>query len=175
MNVSLEDMENYIPKLTIEVNLVFAQTDDSAGTFDCHVSPESYEDCSQAACEAVAAAFRDLLAKRLAMAGYTGGTDEESLEALVTETFGMSTEEYLSACGPKLLPALEELQAQHDGGGAYETAEGILTRRFEEDGAVITRTEQYIRQDGSLILMEAADGDTSGRSSDAYPVIYTLR
>lgn len=175
VSVSLEDMESRMSELTIEVNLTFAQADQSAGTFVCQVSPESYEACRQKAYAALTAAFHELLAKRLSMAGYAGGTDGEAIEALVAETFGMSTEAYLLACGPELLPALEELQAQYDGGGAYETAEGILTRRFEEDGAVVTRTEIYIRQDDRLILMGETDAGSSGLSSDEYPVIYTLR
>lgn len=175
VSVSLEDMESYIPKLTMRVELTFAQDGNSAGTFVCNVSPESYASCNQAAHEALAAAFRDLLAERLRMAGYTGGTDEETLETLVTETFGMSTEEYLAACGPKLLPSLEELQSQYDGNGTYETVEDILIRRFEEGGAVITKTEIYLRRDDSLILLEADDAGSQAFSSDEDPVVYTLR
>lgn len=175
VSVSLEEMETDMDRLTIRVDLTFAQDGDSTGTFSCNVSPESYEICRQTAYEALAAAFRDLIAERLHMAGYTGGTDEETIEALVTATFGMSTEEYVAACGPKLLPSLEELQSQYDGSGAYEMAEDILTRRFEEDGAVITKTEILIRQDDSLILLEETAADSSAAVSDDYPVVYTLR
>lgn len=175
VSVSLEEMETDMNGLTIQVDLTFTQDGDSAGAFACHVSPESYEVCRQAANGALAAAFRECLAERLHMAGYTGGTDEKTIEALVTETFGMSTEEYLAACGPELLPSLEDLQSQYDGSGAYETAEDMLTRRFEEDGTVITKTEIYILQDGSLLLLEAEDADSQGFSSGEYPIVYTLR
>lgn len=175
VSVSLEEMETDMDGLTIQVELTFKQDQDSAGTFSCHVSPESYEACRQAAYEALTAAFRELLAERLHMAGYTGGTDEEAVEALVTKTFGMSTEEYLTACGPELLPSLEELQSRYDGSGDYETAEDILTRRFEEDGAVITKTESFIRQEGSLILLKAVDADSQTFSSGEYPMLYILR
>ena len=109
------------------------------------------------------------------MAGYTGSTDEEALEALVVETFGMSTEEYLAASVPGLLPLFDTLQARFDGGGIYEITEGVLTRRFEEEGTVVTRTETCIRQDGQLILLEETGADSSVVSSDEYPVVYTLR
>lgn len=109
------------------------------------------------------------------MAGYTGSTDEEALEALVVETFGMSTEEYLAASVPGLLPLLDTLQARFDGGGTYEITEGVLTRRFEEEGTVVTRMETCIRQDGQLILLEETGADSSVVSSDEYPVVYTLR
>ena len=175
VSVTLEDMEDRMGGLIVQVDLIFEQTESAAGTFVCHVSPESYEACNQAAYEALAAAFRELLAERLHMAGYTGGTDEETLEALVTETFGMATEEYLAACGPKLLPSLEELQSQYEGNGTYEMAEDILTRRFEEDGAVITKTEIYLRRDDSLILLEADEADSQAFSSGEYPMVYTLR
>lgn len=175
VSFSLEDMKSYMPTLTVIVNLSFGQTDGTAGTFSCKVSSESYEACNQSAYAALAAAFHDLLAKRLSMAGYAGGTDEEAIEALVTETFGMSTKAYLRSYGPKLLPSLQELQAQYDGGGSYERTEDILTRRFEEDGTVVTKTEIYIWQDESLILMGETDADPSDLFSNEYPVVYTLR
>lgn len=167
VSVSLAEMETYMQGLDVEVNLTLEQTARSAGNFHCYVQTESYNACSQAAYEAFAAAFQELLAERLRMAGYTGGTDRENLEALVMESFGMSTVSYLMSCGPELLPPLEELQAQYDGSGTYEVTEDILTRQFEE-GQIITKTECYIRKDSSLILSEEFD-------MEHCPVIYTLR
>ena len=175
VSLSLEETEAYIPELTVRVDLSFAQTVDAAGTFYCSVSPESYEACLQTAYGALRTAFHDLLAERLHMAGYTGSTEEEALEALVVETFGMSTEEYLAASVPGLLPLFDTLQARFDGGGTYEITEGVLTRRFEEEGTVVTRMETCIRQDGQLILLEETGADSSVVSSDEYPVVYTLR
>lgn len=166
VSISLEDMESYMQGLTIEVNLTFEQTANSAGTFHCNILPESYDACNQAAYEAFAAAFQDLLIERLRMAGYTGSTDEESMEALVTETFGMPTVSYLMSCGPKLLPPLEDLQTQYDGSGTYQTEGNILTRQFDDGWQVITKTECYIRKDASLILYEESDLDST---------IYTLQ
>ena len=94
VSVSLEDMESYMQGLTIQVNLTMEQTGRSAGIFQCNVSQESYDACRQAAYEAFAAEFQELLAERLRMAGYTGSTDEEAVEELVIETFGMSTVSY---------------------------------------------------------------------------------
>lgn len=173
VSVSPEDMDSYMQGLTIQVNLTFEQTEHYAGTFRSRVSPESYEACDQAAYEALAVAFQKLAAERLRMAGYTGSTDEEAMEALVIESFGMSTVSYLRSCGPALLPSLEELQAAYDGSGTYEAADGILTRQFEEDGFVITKAECYIRQDSHLIFTEESDAD-SDLISDFYPMIYTL-
>ena len=157
VSVSLEDMESSMRKLTIQVDLALEPTTDFGGTFHCSILPESYDVCKQAAYEAFAAAFRELLTERLRLAGYTGGTDREDIEALVTETFGMSTVSYLMACGPALLPSLEDLQAQYDGSGTYEAAEGILTRRYD-NGA--TKTEHYVWEDSSLVLSgeEGSDG-----------------
>lgn len=173
VSVSLEDMETRMQGLTIQVNLIFEQTARSEGVFHCSIDPESYDVCRQSAYEAFATAFRELLAERLRMAGYTGSMDEEALEALVTETFGMSTDAYLTSYAPGLLPALEELQAQYDGSGTYETAEDVLTRQFEE-GAVTTKAESYIRKNASLILSEEIGSVPAGFSSDDYPVAYTL-
>ncbi|MCM1065203.1 MAG: hypothetical protein NC420_12215 [Eubacterium sp.] len=174
VSVSLEDMQLYMQDLTIQVNMTLEQTARSGGTFRCHVPPESYDACRQAAYEALAAAFRELLAERLHMAGYTGRTDEEAVEALVTETFGMSTVAYLMAYGPALLPSLEELQAGYEGSGTYEAAEGILTRQFDAGGPVETEAERYIRQGSSLILSEETGSVNAGSFFDRYPVIYTL-
>lgn len=168
VSISLEDMEEYMQGLTIEVNLTLEQTGNSEGTFHSNILPESYDACNQAAYEAFAAAFRDLLTERLLMAGYTGNTDKEAIEALVTETFGMSTVSYLKSCAPQLLPSLEDLQAQYDGSGAYKTAEGILTRQFDDGQTATAKTEYYIRKDSNLILYEESDSSLS-------PVIYTLQ
>lgn len=173
--VSLEDMNSYMQGLTIRVNLTLEQTERSAGTFQCNVSPESYEVCNQAAYEAFAAAFQELLAERIRMAGYTGSTDREAMEALVIETFGMSTVSYLMSCGPALLPSLEELQAAYDGSGTYEAAENILTRQFDTGESAITKAEYYIRKDSHLILSVEMDSAPTGLFSDYYPMIYTLK
>lgn len=174
VSISPEDMESYMQNLTIQVNLTLEQTAPSAGTFHSNVLPESYDACNQAAYEAFAMAFKDLLAERLRMAGYTGGTDREAVETLVVETFGMSTVSYLMSCGPNLLPSLEDLQIQYDGSGTYEATEGILTRRFNADWPVATRAEHYIWEESNLILSEEIDSDATGLFLDYYPMIYTL-
>lgn len=174
VSVTLEELGGYMQDLTVQVNLTFEQTARSEGTFRCNVLPESYDACNQAAYEAFAAAFRRLTAERLRMAGYGGDTDEEAVEALVFETFGMSTVSYLMSCGPALLPSLEELQSQYDGNGTYKAAEGILTRQFDADGSDAAKTECYIRKGSSLILSEEAGSVTQAGFSDHYPVLYIL-
>lgn len=174
VSVTLEELGGYMQDLTVQVNLTFEQTARSEGTFRCNVLPESYVACNQAAYEAFAAAFRKLTAERLRMAGYGGDTDEEAVEALVLETFGMSTVSYLMSCGPALLPSLEELQSQYDGNGTYKAAEGILTRQFDVDGSDAAKTECYIRKGSSLILSEEAGPVTQAGFSDHYPVLYIL-
>ncbi len=174
VSVSLEDVEGHVQDLKVRVCLTLEQTARSRGTFRCSVLPESYDACRQAAYEAFAAAFRELLAERLRMAGYAGGMDEETIEGLVVETFGMSTVSYLMSCGPKLLPSLEELQAQYDGSGTYETTGGILIRRFETGGAA-TKEERYIRQEDSLVLSGTSDAGSAGPSWFRYPVVYTIQ
>lgn len=156
VSVSIEDMESYMQDLTIQVNLTFEQTARSEGTFHCNVSKESYGACKQAAYEAFAFAFQELLAERLHMAGYIDDADREEIEALVTETFGMSTVSYLMSCGPALLPSLEDLQTRYDGSGNYEVTEGILTRQFDAGQNTDTKAEYYIINDNNLILSEEA-------------------
>lgn len=165
VSLTLEDMESRMPDLTIQVRLTLEQTARSEGTFQCRILQESYDACDQAAYEAFAGAFQELLTERLRMAGYTGDTDSAAVEELVAETFGMSTISYLMTCGPELLPPLEELQAGYDGSGVYETSEGVLTRVFDDGRPNAARQERYIRQGPDLVL--------SG-GSDAYPLIYTL-
>lgn len=157
VSVSLEDMESSMRKLTIQVNLTLEPTTELGGAFRGSVLPESYNVCKQAAYEAFAAVFRELLTERLCLAGYTGGTDREDIEALVTETFGMSTVSYLMTFGPALLPSLEDLQAQYGGSGTYEAAEGIFTRRYDNG---TTNTEHYVWENSNLVLSgeEGPDG-----------------
>lgn len=175
VSVSWQDMEGYMQGLEIQVEMKMEQTADTQGTFRCNISPESYEACNQAAYEAFAMAFRDLLAERLRMAGYTDSMDAEALEALVTETFGMSTVSYLMSCGPAMLPPLEELQAGYDGSGTYETLEGVLTRKFENDLPVAEKTEHYILTESNLILSEEAGSASPNSLLDRYPMIYMLK
>lgn len=174
VSVSMQDMESYMQGLNIEVQITFRQSARSAGTFQCNVLPESYDACSQAAYEAFASAFRNLLAERLRMAGYADSTDDEAVEALVSETFGLSTVSYLKSYGPQLLPSLEELQAQYDGSGAYQATEDMLIRQFDDGESVTTKSEHYIRRNSSLILTGEHDNDAQNYLMDHYPVIYTL-
>lgn len=177
VNISLEEMESYMQGLSIQVHLSFEKTIRAEGTFHCSIQPESYEACSQAAYESFATVFRELLAERLHLAGYMEDMDPEAVEALVTETFGMSTVSYLKTYGPALLPSLEELQAGYEGSGTYKTAEGVLTRQFDDKGAVVTRSECYIRKGSSLVLtaeMDSADPDSAWFAWEFYPVLYTL-
>lgn len=175
VSISLEEMKDYMQDLTIQVNLTLEQTDRWKGTFYCNILPESYDACNQAAYEAFAAVFQELLARRLRMAGYMGSTDKEAVEDLVTEAFGMSTVSYLMTYGPALLPSLEDLQAGYEGVGTYETEENILTRRFEGDGNDTIKVEYYIRKDSNLILSGEIGSASSGLFSDDYPIIYTLK
>lgn len=175
VSISLEEVEACMRDLTIQVNLTLEQTTDGGGNFYCHVVPESYDACYQATYEAFAAAFKELLMERLRMAGYTGGLDEETVENLVSETFGMPTEDYLISCGPALLPSLEDIQAQYDGRGTYEAAEGVFTRQYEAGRPVATRVEGYIWKDSHLILSADSGADSMEFLSDHYPIIYTLQ
>ena len=119
-------------------------------------------------------AFRELVAQRLRMAGYAGGTDRDAVEALVEQTFGMSTVSYLMSCGPALLPSLEELQAAYDGSGTYEAGEGILTRQFDAGGTAVSKMECYIREGSRLILSQGTDLVPLAADSEHYPMEYTL-
>ena len=159
--VSFQDVESGMQKLTVQINLELEATTGIEGTFRCSILPESYDMCEQAAYEAFAESFRELLAERLRMAGYTGGTDKEDIEVLVTETFGMSTVSYLMTYGPALLPSLEDLQAQYDGSGTYEIADGIMTRWYD-NGTI--KTENYVRENASLVLLGEEDSDGQGQS-----------
>lgn len=174
VSVSYEGMLSYMQELTMRVKMKMEQTDRAKGIFSCSISQEDYDACNQAAYEAFAVAFRELLTERINMAGYTGSTDGESIEALVMETFGMSTVSYLMSCGPALLPSLEDLQAEYGGSGTYETAEGILTRQFDNGASSAVKAEYYICADSHLILSGAVNSASSDSLFDDYPVIYTL-
>ena len=151
--------------LNMQLSMTFEQTARSEGTFHCSILPESYETCNRAAYEAFACAFRDLVAERLRMADYGGATNAEAVEALVAETFGMSTVSYLMSFGPALLP---------EGSGTYAVADDILTREFSGGESAVTRQERYIRENSTLILFEEIDSEPQGFLSDHYPVMYTL-
>ena len=173
VDVSIQDIEAHMQGLTVEMNLTLVQTAPSEGTFQCSVSPAHYDTCRQAAYDGFAAVFRELLAERLRMADYEGSTDEEAVETLVIETFGMSTADYLTACVPELLPSMEELQGRYDGSGTYQAKDGILTRQFDDADPAETIAVYYIRKEDSLILTGESDTDTQNMLPVDYPVIYT--
>lgn len=175
VSVSMKDMESYMQNLTIQVNLDMEQTARLEGTFRSGILPDSYDACNQAAYEAFASGFRELLGERLRMAGYEGGTGQEDVEALVVDAFGMSTVSYLMSYGPKLLPSLEELQAQYDGRGTYEVVEDMLVRQFDDGEPSEAKTEYYIRKDTSLVLSGEADSAASGSFYSHYPIVFTLK
>lgn len=175
VSVSLEDVQACMPELTVQVAMVLEQTAPREGTFRCNVLSESYDACEQAAYEGMAEVFHNLLAERLRMADYTGGTDRESVERLVAETFGMSTVSYMMAYGPKLLPALEDLQAEYDGSGTYAAEEEILTRQFESGQPGAVRREHYIWKGDSLLLAEQDQTAIPGVFPDHYPILYALK
>jgi len=175
VSVSPEEVKSCMQGLTIRVNMTMEQTARFQGTFHCAVSPDSYDACNQAAYEALAGEFRELVGQRLRMAGYEGETDQDAVEALTVDTFGMSTVSYLMSCGPALLPSLEELQARYDGSGVYEAAEEMLIREVETAGTVIRKEERYIRKENGLILLEEAGASSSDLFFDQYPIVYTLQ
>ena len=169
VSVTLEDVESCMEKLTVQVDLNLEATSNSEGAFHCGILPESYDVCEQTAYEAFAGVFRELLAERLHMAGYTGGTDKEDLEALVTETFGMSTVSYLMTFGPALLPSLEDLQERYDGSGTYEASEGTMIRRYD-NGTI--KIANYVRENSSLVLSVEEDSDGQGQEKHAILIFY---
>lgn len=171
VSVALEDVESCMGKITVQVQMTMEQTERFQGTFQCHILPESYDACRQKAYEGFAAAFRELLGERLRMAGCQGDTGDAAVEALVEETFGMSTVSYLMSCGPALLPSLEELQAQYDGSGTYTAEEGVLAREYEA-GSV--RMEDYIREDGRLVLFGETNPAASDAAAGSEPVVFIL-
>lgn len=175
VSFSLEEAEAYMQGLTVQVNMTMEQTERSKGRFSCSVIQDSYDACSRAAYEAFARAFLQLLGERLCMADYAGGTDRDAVEALVAETFGMSTVSYLMSYGPALLPSFEELQALYGGAGAYGAAGGILVRQFETGGETAVKEERYIRQDASLVLLGDPAAGSAGSSCVHAPLIYTLK
>lgn len=174
VSVPLEELETHMQGLSVRVELILEPAGHLQGAFRSNVLPESYDACNRAAYEAFAAVFRGIVAKRLYLAGYRGSTDREAVEALVTETFGMSTVDYLMSYGPALLPSLEELQALYGGAGTYKAEEGILVRQFD-GGADEAREERYIRGDTDLILYGEADSGDAGFLGKPYPLAYTLR
>lgn len=175
VSISLEDLQTYLQDLVIETDLYLEQTHSAAGTFHCRVLPESYEACRTAAYEGFAAAFQDILALRLHMAGYTGGTDPGSLEALTTQALGMSAIDYLMEYAPALLPSIEELQAQYDGSGIYESTDGTLIRQFSSGHNGSAIAEYYIWKGDTLVLTGSASDSSPDFSSVIYPVIYTRK
>jgi len=125
-----------------EIRVGVILTLNADGSWSQSVDTASYEEASDAAYAALSEGLRELLLLRIEAAGREAGSAEEA-EALIAETIGMSTEEYLRTYGPALLPPEEEFRSAYEGGGTY-TAEGNVLQRDE--------TEEYLVSEDMLVI-----------------------
>ena len=104
-----------LPRLQVTV-LLTLETD---GRWSCRVDEASYTAAQKQAEKALAVSLRELLRLRAAAAGRKAES-ADAMEARLEAALGMTGEQYLAKKGPALLPALDALQAEYDGGGSYE-------------------------------------------------------
>ncbi len=109
------DVGNRLPQIQIAVSLKL----DPDGNWSRQVDAGSYEAAQKSARQALASSLRELVILRAAAAGRSVRNPKQA-EALIADVIGMSGEQYLADYGPKLLPALEELQARYDGSGTWQ-------------------------------------------------------
>lgn len=117
------DPAAYIPELSVTVELVLGED----GTWSGRVDEDSYNEAVQKAYRGLEDSFEDLLITRVQASGREMESREEAAQS-IAETIGMSCAEYLRTYGPKLLPDLEELQAQYNGSGSWSAEKGVLLR-----------------------------------------------
>lgn len=139
------DVGDALPRLSVRVTLELHED----GAWSRSVESDDLAEAEAAANKALAASLRELLRLRVEDAGRPPVTAAEA-EERIQSALGLSTEEYLAARGPALLPDVETLRARFEGGGTYEI-EGA-TIRFDGDRAV-----RYLTDD-TLLVLSGAEG-----------------
>ena len=133
---------DYLPRLGVTVRLTLRED----GTWTRQIEDADYDAALLKAQQGLAKALTELLRLRIADAGRPPETAEQA-EARITAAIGMSSEAYMRAHGPALLPGLEELRAFYNGAGRY-SLEGQVLRL---DGEPL----RCLVDDGLLVLIGA--------------------
>ncbi len=138
------DAGDALPRLEATVLLTLGKD----GVWTRRLEESSVDAARVQAEEALAVSLRELLRLRTAEAGREAGSAEQA-ETRIQNALGMSTEHYLEAYGPALLPDIAQLHGRFEGSGSYEI-EGHTLRL---DG----RTARYLA-DERLLVLDGEDG-----------------
>ncbi len=184
------DMGDYLPELGISVTLTLNPN----GSWSRSLSETDYAEADLQAQNALATALTDLVVLRLRAAGvgvdvaaltrqaidspeggavtaevsgsgHTGTEQERATAAAyITQTVGMSPDQYIRTLGLALLPPLEQLQTELNGTGSF-TADGHFLTLAQGDGTSLTFG--YLTDENSLVFTNDAAGSST-------PTLFTL-
>lgn len=112
VKVIRESLEDY--DLICELDI-----DKKTGLYRQSISEESYTKVYEDTYARLSDIIEETIANRMEASGITQTDIGMSVSELVTETIGVSTEEYLKERGPVLLPDIEELRDKYDSDGEY--------------------------------------------------------
>ena len=133
------DAGAYLPPIQVPVDLKLTED----GQWSRSVDAGKLQEAEREAQTALAEALRALVCLRIRDAGRPE-EDAAGAEARIESAVGMSAEDYLAACGPALLPTVEELEALYGGSGGYTIEgpylhlEGLGSRRYLADEVLLT-------------------------------------
>lgn len=99
-----------------DFNLEIVKTPaDKKGVYTMSLADNAYGYCLSQAKTGLERAYRLSVCKRITSTGYEGTVNDELVESLMQETFGMSVSDYISQCEIVLLPSEEELISKYSG------------------------------------------------------------
>ena len=150
--INSEELRSKLETCDVDCILSF---DKKEHTYQLSVSEEDYALCSKQAYECLADILEGLVADRINDSGIDMDKVGMSLDELIVQTVGSTTEEYLESLGPKLMPDLEVLINKYNSRGSYLLKNGILIRG-DESGSEITPWE-YIIDGNRLVITQDAN------------------
>ncbi|MDO4188053.1 MAG: hypothetical protein Q4D29_03610 [Lachnospiraceae bacterium] len=108
-DLSYEEVKNCMGNFNLEV---IKKPTDVKGEYTYELAEGGYDYCRNQARVGFEKAYYEAIKKRIVNSGYEGTVDDELVDRLMTETFGMSVSQYIDECDIKLLPDLVDINVK---------------------------------------------------------------
>jgi len=112
MNISYEDLRQAIGDINLTVELT---PSGKKGIKNQQIVDGAYEQCLEKAYSGLANAYWQVVASRLTESGYDKPINQNTVEKLMKDTYGLSIVDYLKACEDlSLLPSKEDAMTKYN-------------------------------------------------------------
>lgn len=108
--LSYEDVKNCMGSFNLEIIKKPAKV---KGEYTYEMAEGSYEYCTGQAKAGFEKAYYEAVKRRIIDSGYEGTVTDELVDRLMTDTFGMSVEQYIGECNVSILPEKSEIDEEY--------------------------------------------------------------